>query len=127
MYRIGEFSELTGLSVKTLRFYDELGILKPGYIDEFTNYRYYTEDNYNQALVINDLKRCHFKLEEIKYILDNGLNKDIIENKQSEIKTEIDELYDSYNRLDVLNETLSFAEYKSRSDVKVRRKMKKAA
>ena len=43
MYRIGEFSTLTGASVKTLRYYDEINLLKPSNADKFTNYRYYTE------------------------------------------------------------------------------------
>ena len=42
MYKIGEFSALTGLSVKTLRYYDEINLLKPSNVDNYTNYRYYT-------------------------------------------------------------------------------------
>lgn len=39
---IGEFSSLSGINIKKLRYYDRIGILKPAYIDEETNYRYYT-------------------------------------------------------------------------------------
>ena len=41
MIRIGDFSKLSQLSVKTLRYYDELGLLKPVQVDPFTSYRYY--------------------------------------------------------------------------------------
>lgn len=40
-YKIGEFSKLGKVSVKTLRHYDEEGILKPGFVDGFNRYRYY--------------------------------------------------------------------------------------
>jgi len=39
---IGEVSKLTGASVKSLRYYERIGILKPAYVDEYSNYRYYT-------------------------------------------------------------------------------------
>jgi len=42
MLRIGEFSKISRDSVKTLRYYDEIGLLKPAQIDRFTGYRYYT-------------------------------------------------------------------------------------
>ena len=42
MYKIGELSKLTKIPVKTLRFYDNEGILSPDRIDEFTGYRYYS-------------------------------------------------------------------------------------
>ena len=45
MYKIGDFSKLTGASVKTLRFYDSIDLLKPTTIDNYTNYRYYGEMN----------------------------------------------------------------------------------
>jgi len=43
MFSIGEFSKITGWTVKTLRFYHEQGVLAPSYIDEETGYRYYDE------------------------------------------------------------------------------------
>ncbi len=42
MYKIGEMSKLCGLPVKTLRYYDQLGLLAPDRIDPFTGYRYYS-------------------------------------------------------------------------------------
>ena len=44
MLKIGEFSKLSRVSVRMLRHYDEIGLLKPAEIDTFTDYRYYRED-----------------------------------------------------------------------------------
>ncbi len=44
MFKIGDFSKLSRVSVKTLRYYDKLGLLKPAHVDHFTGYRYYSAD-----------------------------------------------------------------------------------
>ena len=44
MLRIGQFSKLARTTVKTLRYYDQIGLLKPAMIDADSRYRYYTED-----------------------------------------------------------------------------------
>lgn len=44
MLRIGEFSKLAKTTVKTLRYYDKVGLLKPAFTDSVTSYRYYTEE-----------------------------------------------------------------------------------
>ena len=41
MLKIGEFSKLSRVSVRMLRHYDEMGLLRPAEIDRFTDYRYY--------------------------------------------------------------------------------------
>lgn len=43
MLKIGEFSRLSRISIRMLRDYDEIGLLKPELVDEFTGYRYYVE------------------------------------------------------------------------------------
>ena len=40
MFKIGDFSKLSQVSVKALRYYDKIGLLKPARVDRFTNYRY---------------------------------------------------------------------------------------
>jgi hypothetical protein len=44
MFKIGEFSQLSQVPVKTLRYYDETGLLKTAKVDRFTSYRYYSAD-----------------------------------------------------------------------------------
>ena len=42
--QVKEFAEFTGVSVRTLHYYDEINLLKPAYVDKLTGYRYYNED-----------------------------------------------------------------------------------
>ena len=62
MLKIGEFSKLSRVSVRMLRHYDEIGLLKPAETDRFTDYRYYREDQLPTAGRIAALRyRCfHF-------------------------------------------------------------------
>jgi DNA-binding transcriptional MerR regulator len=69
MYSIGEFSKITGLSVKTLRFYQEQGLLEPTYVDEQSGYRYYAADKLEPARWIAQLRALEFSLDDIREIL----------------------------------------------------------
>ena len=44
MFRIGDFSKLSKTSIKTLRYYDEIGLLRPEYVDSENGYRFYTTE-----------------------------------------------------------------------------------
>jgi len=70
-FTIGEFSRITGLSIKALRLYHEKGILIPGHIDPGTNYRYYDDANVDKAKIIVYLRDMEFALADIKDILSN--------------------------------------------------------
>ena len=75
LIKIGEFSKINHVSIPTLRLYDELGILKPIYIDESTNYRYYSINQNARLDMIQYMKELNMSLSEIKEILDsNELN-----------------------------------------------------
>lgn len=69
MYSIGEFSRITGLTVKTLRFYHEKGLLLPQCVDAESNYRYYAAHQIEMARVIARLRTMEFSLEQIAEIL----------------------------------------------------------
>ena len=69
MLKIGEFSKLSRISVRMLRHYDEIGLLKPTEIDRFTDYRYYREDQLPTAGRIAALKDMGFSLADIVRIL----------------------------------------------------------
>jgi len=78
-FTIGEFSKITGLSVKTLRFYHEQGLLAPTSVDEQTGYRYYAAEKIEVARVISRLRELEFSLEEIGAILGKaGSDRDIL-------------------------------------------------
>ncbi len=69
---IGEFSKLMQTTVKTLRHYEQKGLLLPDEVDEWTGYRYYSIDQMQRLQSIRDLQRLGFSLEEIKDLLDDG-------------------------------------------------------
>lgn len=68
-YTIGEFSQVTGLSVKTLRFYHEKGILIPSAVDQTTGYRSYDDSKIEKARVIMRLRAMEFSIEDIAAVL----------------------------------------------------------
>ena len=69
MFRIGEFSQITRVTVDTLRYYDALGLLKPAKVDPFTGYRYYSAKQLLSLNRILALKEIGFSLEEIARVL----------------------------------------------------------
>jgi DNA-binding transcriptional MerR regulator len=73
MFKIGEFSKLSKVSVKALRYYDELGLLVPASVDRLTSYRYYTADQLPRLNRILALKDLGLSLEEIRRLLREGL------------------------------------------------------
>jgi DNA-binding transcriptional MerR regulator/effector-binding domain-containing protein len=68
-YSIGEFSQVTGLSVKTLRFYHEKGILLPTSVDAATGYRFYDASKAEKARIIIRLRQMEFSIEDIAAML----------------------------------------------------------
>ena len=68
-YSIGEFSQITGLSVKTLRFYHEKGVLTPSSVDETTGYRFYDAGKIEKARVVMRLRAMEFSIEDISTVL----------------------------------------------------------
>jgi DNA-binding transcriptional MerR regulator/DNA gyrase inhibitor GyrI len=79
MFSIGEFSKITGLTVKTLRFYHECGVLVPARVEGTSRYRYYDDRNVETARAIAALRQYDFSLEEIAEILrDHGDEADIL-------------------------------------------------
>lgn len=76
MFRIGEFSRITRVTIDTLRHYDELGLLKPVKVDPFTGYRYYSARQLMSLHRILALKEIGFSLDEIARILQQQLTND---------------------------------------------------
>ncbi len=76
MFRIGEFSRISRVTIETLRHYDALGLLKPANVDPFTGYRYYSARQLVSLNRILALKEVGFSLEEIARILQEKLTHD---------------------------------------------------
>lgn len=69
-FSIGEMSKLHTVPVKTLRFYDEIGLFKPAEVDELNGYRYYSIEQFEQLNTINYLKFMGFSLKDIQAHLE---------------------------------------------------------
>ena len=93
MFKIGDFSKLSRVSVKTLRYYDELGLLKPTYVDRFTGYRYYSADQLPRLNRILALKDLGFSLEQTMRLLEGALvpaqMREILRMKQAELQQRV--------------------------------------
>ncbi len=95
MFKIGDFSKLSRVSVKALRHYDEVGLLKPARVDRFTGYRYYVAEQLHRLNRILALKDLGFSLEQIVHLLDEGLPpaqiRGMLRMKQSELRQRVRE------------------------------------
>jgi len=92
MLKIGEFSKLSRVSVRMLRHYDEIGLLKPAEIDRFTDYRYYREDQLPTMCRITALKDMGFSLADIVKILEIYDDREALEGYFSTRQRELEEL-----------------------------------
>lgn len=111
MYRIGEFSKIVDIPVRTLRYYDEFGVLQPSEIDNFTGYRYYSEENVVECEFIKLLKSLDFTLEEIVNYKD-CLDESIIIKKKKEIEERMYVLKQKHDRLTIMQQEVNSKKYK---------------
>lgn len=104
MLRIGDFSRLAQVSIKTLRYYDETGLLKPVSVDRFTGYRYYMPDQLPRLNRIVVLKDLGLSLEQIAQILNDTPSADdmrrLLSIKRAELHQQIEEAQARLTRLD---------------------------
>ena len=101
MYKIGEAASILNTSVRTLRYYDEIGLIKPKEIDLFTGYRYYSKDQINDFQIIKLLKEAGFSLEEIKNNKDN-FSEELMLKKINELLKEITNIKTKIKQIDYL-------------------------
>jgi DNA-binding transcriptional MerR regulator len=78
MLKIGEFSLLSQVTVKTLHHYDEIGLFKPASIDKFTGYRYYSVEQLPRIHRIMAFKELGLSLEQIAQMLSDELSREEI-------------------------------------------------
>jgi DNA-binding transcriptional MerR regulator len=95
MLKIGDFSKLSRISIRMLRHYDEIGLLMPKSIDNFTGYRFYSEDQLPVVGRITALKDMGFSLATIREILksydDPKALAKFLAVKQVEVQAEAEE------------------------------------
>ncbi|HWP96365.1 MAG TPA: MerR family transcriptional regulator [Syntrophomonadaceae bacterium] len=93
MLTIGEFSKICRVSTKTLRYYDEIGLLKPIQVNDETGYRYYQTTQLKDILLITRLKLYQFSLPEIAMIIarkDSAYLADSIRLKREAVLKQLD-------------------------------------
>ena len=94
MFKIGEFSHIGRVSTRLLRYYDQLGLLAPGFVDPQTSYRYYTVDQLPRLNRILALKELGFSLEEVESMIDSDMSagqlRAMLTLKASELAREIE-------------------------------------
>ncbi|MDB3084044.1 MerR family transcriptional regulator [Clostridioides difficile] len=109
MFKIGEVSKLTQISIRMLRYYDELGILKPAEIDKYTGYRLYSVEQISTLQKIVLLRDSKFSVAEISNILHNWDDEFVIQElnrKKNEIQKEIQQEKQRINKIDKFIEAL---------------------
>ena len=94
MFRISDFSRLTRVTVKALRHYDRLGLLKPARVDTQNGYRYYTAQQATQLGRILALKEMGFSLEHIGDLVGRKVDRStltsLLETKRAELESAIE-------------------------------------
>lgn len=99
MYRIGEFSKMSKTTIKAIRYYDEVGLLKPEFVDAFTGYRFYTTDQLVRLHHIQSLRQIGLSIEEIK-LINNGYNAEVIlQKRKKDLETEITNALEQLSRI----------------------------
>jgi effector-binding domain-containing protein len=111
MFKIGDFSRLSMVTVKALRFYDEIGLLKPVKVDQFTGYRYYAAEQLPRLNYILALKDLGLSLDDIALLVKDSLTPGQMRNifilKRAELQQH---MTDEQKRLDRVEKLLTHLE-----------------
>jgi predicted transcriptional regulator YdeE/DNA-binding transcriptional MerR regulator len=105
MFKIGDFSKLSRVPVKTLRFYDEIGLFKPRGINRYTRYRYYALEQLPELYRILSLKELGFSLEQINQLLSSELTSrqllKMLRSRKDEIAAQIQQAQAQITQVEV--------------------------
>ncbi len=110
MYKIGELSKLCQLPVKTLRYYDSIGLLIPDEIDSFTGYRYYSAARLADCYRIVALKELGFSLDKICCHLNTDTADNVvamIDAKKAQLQAHLNQTETQLRRLDAVRKIIT--------------------
>lgn len=110
MFTIGEFSKLTRTTIKTLRHYDEAGLLKPAEVDEWTGYRRYTTAQLYPLQRVLALRQAGLSVEEVRQILGGADEMSILRARRVAMVRELEEAEGRVTRLNILMQSLKGGE-----------------
>jgi DNA-binding transcriptional MerR regulator len=111
MFKIGEFSKIAQVPGSVLRYYDQIGLLKPGHIDKWTGYRYYSVSQLPRLHRILALKELGLSLEQIAQMLDDELSTNEMRGMLSLRKAQVEQaLSEEMTHLRQIEARLQFIE-----------------
>jgi DNA-binding transcriptional MerR regulator len=115
MFRIGEFSKMSKTTIKALRYYDEIGLLAPEFVDRFTGYRFYTTDQLVKLHHIQSLRQIGLSIEEIKLILSGYDVEEILKRRKTELLLEIEDRQQQLSRIEFIlqKREVTFMDYQA--------------
>jgi DNA-binding transcriptional MerR regulator/effector-binding domain-containing protein len=103
---IGRFARWSGLTVKALRHYDDVGLLRPAHVDDWTGYRWYERSQIADALAIRRLRTLRVPLDEIAELIhaDEATLREALEVHRARLEGELVETRQILGELDRLIE-----------------------
>ena len=115
MFKIGEFSKLSMLTIKALRFYEKEELLIPVHVDEWPGYRFYEAKQLETAATIKALRQLDFSVEEIKAHLSGVPLQDALRAKRLELQQR---RADISARISIINYLMEESEMKYQAVIK---------
>jgi DNA-binding transcriptional MerR regulator len=104
MFKIGDFSNLTRVPVRTLHYYDDIGLFTPQHVDPFTGYRYYSFEQLPRLNRILALKDLGFALEQIAHMLDENISADelsgMLRLRRAELQQQVEDTQERLARVE---------------------------
>jgi DNA-binding transcriptional MerR regulator len=121
MLKIGDFARLSQIPVKTLRYYDDLGLITPARVDAMTGYRYYSLDQLPRLNRVLALKDLGFSLEQIGEVLNEGVTHEQLRGmltlKRAEAKHRLQEEQHRLDRIEARLKEIELEENMPEYDV----------
>lgn len=101
-YTIGEMAKVCGISARQLRYYDQIGVIRPNYRNPDNGYRYYTEDQIELLFFLNELKKTGISNDSIQRLFINRNIEQLVQELQinlDQVEHEIQEAFTRYRNI----------------------------
>ena len=122
---IGEVSKICRISIKTLRYYDKIGLLKPACVDPVSKYRYYSKSQLILITYFKEMKLLGFSSDELRRCFENKENASekvaaLVDKKMSQITKQVDELQKVQQQLATLKESYMEMEARQQGNINIK-------
>lgn len=119
LYSIGEVAKIKNLTIKSLRYYHEVGILIPAYIDKLTGYRYYSPEQFIHIDIIKVSRNIGTSIKELQELFKNADSTKLqafLDSKLRQAKENFCTIYESIDCMDNLNDALQTSKFAVEND-----------